>query len=157
MAIFKIEAGERYTLEGVLWYIYDDNIHDNKIIYKNAIGASINNPALDMILCQKLYDKMTGVRYKQMELCLSEYETNNVNFSMFVNIVDDIANLIFNKTQCQIVYAIHANTDNLHAHFVVNMVRYIDGKKLKIDYTFTKKLKIGISDIMNIYGLNKIL
>lgn len=69
----------------------------------------------------------------QVILSLAEAKISGREDTMrFQQAVKDISYLLFRQYQCQIAYAIHSNTDNLHAHFIINSVRYVDGYKLQI-------------------------
>lgn len=47
MAIFKIEPHEQYTLKGMLDYISDATVHDNQILFTDALYAINKNPFLN--------------------------------------------------------------------------------------------------------------
>ena len=50
MAIFKIEPHEQYTLKGMLDYISDATVHDNQILFTDALYAINTNPLYDMMI-----------------------------------------------------------------------------------------------------------
>ena len=64
--------------------------------------------------------------------------------------------MLFDRYKCQIAYAVHGNTDNLHAHYVLNSVRYVDGYKLQIGPAELCQLKDKISEILDVYGFKEI-
>lgn len=56
----------------------------------------------------------------------------------------------------QVIVTTHTNTNNMHNHFVVNSVSFVDGKKYpnkKDTYAFIRKVS---DDICNEYGLSTI-
>lgn len=65
MAIFKIEPHEQYTLKGMLDYISDAIVHDNQILFTDALYAINTNPLYDMMIIKLL----KGI-YKQITLQL---------------------------------------------------------------------------------------
>ena len=75
----------------------------------------------------------------------------------FRQVVKNISYLLLRQYQCQVAYAIHGNTDNLQAHFIINSVRYVGGYKLKIGKSELYRLKALVSDILDSYGFSRIL
>lgn len=75
MAIFKIEPHEQYTLKGMLDYISDATVHDNQILFTDALYAINTNPLYDMMIIKLLNCKTAGVQYKQITLSLNEEES----------------------------------------------------------------------------------
>lgn len=79
---------------------------------------------MDMLLIKKLYNKTGGLQYKQIILSLEEAESIEKNWAGFIAVSEEAARAIAYITGCQVAYAVHSNTDNLHTHFVVNSVRF---------------------------------
>lgn len=53
----------------------------------------------------------------------------------------------------QVILAVHTNTDNLHMHFLVNSVSFVDGKKARGMDTNYRKLRAVLDKTCNEYGL----
>ena len=155
MAIFKIEPHEQYTLKGMLDYISDAKVHDNQILYADALYASNINPLYLMILTKILYFKTSGVQYKQITLSLNEEESEQQ--TDFICLCQEAAWLLCNYTNCQLAYAVHGNTDNLHTHFILNSVSYLDGHKLHLGWQDTAYLKSKINDLLQKYKFSLIV
>lgn len=155
MAIFKIEPHEQYTLKGMLDYISDANAHDNQILYTDALYTSNSYPLCGMMLTKILYYKTNGVQYKQITLSLNEEESERQ--TDFIYLCQEAAWLLCNYTHCQLAYAIHGNTDNLHIHFILNSVSYLDGHKLHLDWQDTASLKSKINELLQRYGFSLII
>lgn len=155
MAIFKIEPHEQYTLKGMLDYISDANAHDNQILYTNALYTSNKYPLCGMMLIKILYYKTNGVQYKQITLSLNEEESERQ--TDFICLCQEAAWLLCNYTHCQLAYTIHGNTDNLHIHFILNSVSYLDGHKLHLDWQDTASLKSKINELLQRYGFSLII
>lgn len=156
MAILRIITSEQYTLDGMLKYIIDSEKHIHGIVYYNAIGVDPFFCSRDMLLCKLLYQQLKGVQYKQIILAFTEVETLTIDADYFIKPVIEVAQLIHELTNCQIAYAIHNNTDNIHVHFVVNTVRISDGKKVQINNEVTRILKEKINYIFKKYDLDMI-
>lgn len=157
MSILKIEPHERYTLQGMINYIRDEEDHSNQIIYYNTCYADYENPALSMFLIKQLNNKGTGVQYKQITLSLTEDESIIENQPQFISVVKQTAYLLAEYTNCQVAFAVHANTPNLHAHFIINSVRFTDGYKLQLNYGDLNCLKEEISKRLMYYGFSPII
>lgn len=68
-----------------------------------------------------------------------------------------LADMMFVRYSCQIAWAIHGNTDNLHAHFIMNTVNYMNGSKFQIRKEELYNLKVIVSSILSEYGFSEIL
>lgn len=156
MSILKIEAHERYTLKGMLDYIQDKKKHDNEIVYYNTCYSSTAFPLISMLVTKQLYNKCTGIQYKQIILSLETEESLQNNYNQYIKATYEIASLLANILHCQIAYAIHANTDNLHTHFIVNSVRFDNGHKLQIGTNELILIKRKINEILSIHNLSLI-
>lgn len=51
----------------------------------------------------------------------------------------------------QIVYSVHEDTDNLHIHFVLNTVSYVDGKKFTESPAELWRFKEYVGKLINRY------
>lgn len=158
MSTLKILNGTYRTLEGMIQYITDDGGHDNGVLFYSARGADPYRAARDMLNVQAAYNNLRGNEYMQVILSLSDEDiTCQEDMLSFQQAVIDISWIMFKEYQCQVAYAIHGNTDNLHAHFVINAVRYVDGYKLQISKSALYQLKALVSDILDQYGFSRIL
>ena len=152
MAIFHKVSESKYTMEGILRYITDQNGHDEKVISFSGFGLNLYYPVRDMLITKYLYSKTGGSDYKHFVLFME----HNPEINSFLSAAKKIAEALYRFTGCQLVYAIHANTDKIHMHIVFNSVRYSDGSKLditnRIDFTM-----INICNkILRSYGLEKV-
>lgn len=156
MAILKIVPGERYTLAGMIDYIGNTATHDDDILDENGVYVSNANHLMDMLLIKKLYNKTGGLQYKQIILSLEEAESIEKNWAGFIAVSEEAARAIAYITGCQVAYAVHSNTDNLHTHFVVNSVRFSDGYKIQLNRNTTILMKSVISQILEQYAFNPV-
>lgn len=155
MSILKVEAHERYTLNGILSYIVDQEQHNNSVLYADAIYAARQNVLTDMLVTKQLFNKITGVEFKQLTLSLNSYESDRQ--TQFINLSLQAAYQLANYTKCQIAFAVHANTDNLHTHFIVNSVSFVDGHKMQLNWKDLDALKGSINGLLISYGFSTIL
>lgn len=155
MAVFRIIPGQQYTGNGMIAYIYNKEIHDGMII-PFSVGADPANGYTDFILTKLLYNKPGGVQYKQFMLSLTQKETIDDFYNRpyeIIKMFTDIADEIACKFGVQIMGAIHGNTDNIHAHYILNSVSFVDGHKIQI----SKKDLFEIKQIINAYLHNMCL
>ncbi len=156
MAILKIEKHERYTLNGMIEYLRDDTKHNQQVYFFNSIYASPNKPLLDMMIVKMLHEQVGGRQYRQMVLSLTEEESCPEYYNAFLAASWKAAVEIARYFKCQVVFAIHANTDNIHTHFVLNSVSFYDGRKIQISKADTKNLKDLLNGILQEFGFNKV-
>lgn len=157
MATLTLYNGTNMTLTGMIDYIASNKTHDNLVLDYCAKGADPFRAARDMLNVKKYYNKMNGNEYVQMVLSLEETEINSESDIMrFKGVVKDTADMLFERYKCQLAYAVHGNTDNLHVHYVLNSVRYVDGYKLQIGPAELYGLKDMISRILAVYEFNLI-
>ena len=73
---------------------------------------------------QRYYRKKKQRRLYHLMVSFPSTE-EDVNYVKMV--AENVANKFFEKHQ--VYYGIHEDTDNLHIHFAINAVSYVDGKK----------------------------
>lgn len=158
MAVFRVIPGQQYTGNGMITYIYDKEVHEGLII-PFSVGADPANGYTDFMLTKVLYNKSGGVQYKQFMLSLTQKESIDDFCNRTYEIVKmftDIADEIACKFGVQIMGAIHGNTDNIHAHYILNSVSFIDGHKIQISKKDLFELKSMINEYLYKLGLNPI-
>ena len=132
-----------------------DGVHGTIYIHLQRINRYLRNK---VIMVKAAYNKRGGNEYVQIIVSLMEGEIIcQDDVARFQSASRAIADMMFNKYCCQIAYAVHGNTDNLHAHFVINSVRYVDGYKLQLGKKELFQLKTIVSDILNQYGFSRLL
>lgn len=133
MAIIKIKSTN--NMKNLINYIQDDKSHDDNILYYNAIGVDPAAATRDMQLCKMAYCKTKGSQGKHLIVALSKQEEEKVVADNNIEkTADKIAYIIYSNTGCQVAYAVHGNTDNLHIHYALNSVRIADGYKMQMNY-----------------------
>lgn len=147
MAIIKIKSTNNMT--NLINYIQDDKSHNDNILYYNAIGVDPAAAARDMQLCKMAYCKTRGSQGKHLIVALTKQEEakivadNNIEKT-----ADKIADIIYSNTRCQVAYAVHGNTDNLHIHYALNSVKIADGYKMQMNYKDKYRLEAEIKSAL---------
>jgi len=152
MAIFHKVSESKYTMEGILRYITDQNGHDEKVISFSGFGLNLYYPVRDMLITKYLYSKTGGSDYKHFVLLME----HNPEMTVFLNAAERIAGAMYQLTGCQLVYAIHTNTDKIHMHMILNSVRYTDGSKLDINNQLYFTMITVCNKILLQYGLEMV-
>ena len=92
--------------------------------------------AADEMMQVKAYYKKTGGRVALHGIIsVDEEESDKKNAGNLMCLISDLLDDIFPEHQA--VYAVHANTENLHVHFIINTVG-LDGKKIHMDKAFMR-------------------
>lgn len=158
MATLTIYSDHRRTLDGIIKYIASNEEHNNAVRYYSANGVDPFRAARDMLDVKKSYGKLNGTEYLQIIVSLGEEEYESPeDLSRFIQAMTALADMMFVRYSCQIVWAIHGNTDNLHAHFIMNTVNYMNSSKFQIRKEELYNLKVIVSSILSEYGFSEIL
>lgn len=124
---------------------FDENSYHSVInyIFSHATSTggstrSTETAADEMVYIANYFNKNKGKRLRHSMLSFSKEE----------RVTPDIANNYalgikeYYADEFQIVYAVHNNTDDVHIHFVMNQISFIDGHRYagkKQDYYGFKK------------------
>ncbi len=152
MAVSHKAPESKYTLEGIIRYITNQCCHDERVIYYAGIGTQPYCAIRDMLLTKQLYSKTDRSQYKHIILLMGQ-DTDESNFIAATN---EIAKAFYILTGCQLVYAVHANTDKLHMHMVINSIRYNDGTRLNVNNRMYFTMINICNRILERYGLEKV-
>lgn len=101
---------------------------------------------------KELYNKTDGRQYKHYVLSFAPNEINTENAKIYAK---EFAEKCFGE-RFEVAVGIHVNSEGgkIHAHFVVNSVSFVDGKKLHFGKEDLEQFK-NINDcIAKQYGLN---
>lgn len=145
-----INAGRRYPrdsdIKNLLKYIAGKNGKKATVRYYNGKGLP-KDPGLAakrMIIIQKYFGKTDKRRVYHFVLSFPETVTDVIHVRLAAENVADF----FYKTH-QVYYGVHEDTDNLHVHFAVNAVSYVDGKKWHHSKNELKKIEEKIEGIID--------
>lgn len=121
---------ESYTndkdIKNMVNYIAGNCSGKEKTRYCNGRGLPKDSKkaANCIIKTQRYYGKGNRRRIYHFILSFPHY-FDDANYVKLV--AESIADMIYEKYQ--VYYGVHEDTDNLHIHFAVNAVSYVDGKK----------------------------
>ena len=91
----------------------------------DSYGCGSSDPVAAMMAVKRVHNKCGGVQCAHF--VLSPAPEDQVSDSMMLEIADDFTRL-FKKHQS--VFAVHTNTDNIHAHIILNSVGF-DGTRFR--------------------------
>jgi len=113
-------------IRNLLAYIAGESKNKEKTRYYNGRGLPKDYKMATKVISkvQKKYGKANKRRLYQLFVSFPK-EIDDANYVKLV--AENIANLLFDKHQ--IYYGVHEDTDNLHIHFAINAVSYVDGRK----------------------------
>lgn len=161
MAIFKVEPKSKQhdLLEKLIYignpqaspvglchtsFLSDKYAFDEIILIKNIHKSPTNNT-------------LAGRQFFDYELSLPENESARLNdfFICLKEVTEFISN--FNGECYQTISYIHTNTDNLHAHILMNNIDMLRGKRFNLSSVQLYKMKEGISNILLNHSFEPIL
>ncbi len=172
MAIFHYISDSRYTLDGVIRYIRgrlkkgndvrQTSKHYGNVSDYDGLYVSPEQAAMDMLLFKNICSKEGGSQYKHFVLSLEENELVGYLSRITVeglnrwDVFWDVAWAIQNITKCQLVYAVHTNTKNIHMHIIINPIRMDTYQKLNINYQMFYVMIKTLNEILRRYRLCEI-
>jgi hypothetical protein len=117
-----------------------------KTLFCNGKGVSKDSDKAikQMIQVQKYYKKDN---HRRMYHIVVSFPSDMTSEERIKHWAESIAEMFFERYQ--VYYGIHTSTDNLHIHFAVNAVSYVDGKKWHLSKKEMKTLKTCIWEICN--------
>ena len=122
--------------------------------------VSCRYPFEEMMFVKQCYlmpinDTLQGKYFFEFVVSVPEEESNDLqNFSAAVK---DINSFLANAHgKYQTLSCIHLNTDNLHAHLIMNNIDWMNGTRLNLDIKNFYAIREGISNILSTYGFSMI-
>ena len=120
------------------YYDVTNYILNHATYFGAANIQSINNAADEMLNVAIVFNKNKGKRVRHSVLSFGAWE------SVTPEMADEFAQkiILHYADRFQILYAVHTNTDEVHIHFVMNMVSFVDGSRYdgkKADYYAFRK------------------
>lgn len=131
-----LSQGAPIQMENELKYV----MNDIKTLQGLYIGSrhitDVNNATNEMMQVKDFYGKLGGRIALHGIISLAQEESDSKNAGKLMYLLNDLMQEIF--PEHQVVYAVHANTENLHIHFIANTVG-LDGRKIHMDKQFMRK------------------
>lgn len=132
MAVFKMVTNEFYkepeSVPELINYVMDSQKTEDHYIGGNCIlpGSTIDDVILQFQVVKNVWGKNDGVQFIHFIVSFS-YEENVEPRQAYISAYH--ISTYFDGLY-QVVYGVHQDTENLHIHFLVNSVSYIDGRKI---------------------------
>ena len=116
-----------YALHGLLKYIFTDKSSEDGRMCRfcGSYCTNIYSAEAEMMAVKNYFLKNDGRGARHFVVSLG---SSSLFFPAEANTLAQKVCCYYGK-EYQIVYAVHENTKNLHIHFVMNTVSYIDGHK----------------------------
>ena len=131
---FKKEAYPRNKdIKKLIGYIAGENDGKERTRYRRGEGVSPDpkKAAEQMIKVQKFYKKagknFGGKASRRIYHYIVSFPSTVDDVNCVVLAAMEIADIF--SGQYQVYYGVHEDTENLHIHFAINAVSYVDGKK----------------------------
>lgn len=119
----------------------------------NVSSNDIKSVVQEMMEVKNFYEKPDGRTALHMIISLDECESDISNAGKLLSLCNDVLKKLFPNNQA--VFAVHTNTDNLHAHLIINSVG-LNGKKIHQDNNFIKqKVHTTINQAAKRYGFTQ--
>lgn len=119
----------------------------------NISTCDVPTAVSEMMATKRFFGKESGRAALHMIISLPEAESDASNASKLMQLCDAVVKEVFPNNQA--VYAVHANTENLHVHIIVNSVG-LDGKKIHQDDKFMRNvLHPCVNKYASIYGFTQ--
>lgn len=153
---YKSYYPENKDIKNLIAYIAGKgkNRYSEKVAYIGAYGVKKNfkKAAEQFIKMQNALGKAKKRRVYHM--CIS-FEKDIDNPDIVVQAAKAIGEEIFKKYQ--VFFGVHTSTDNLHIHFAINAVSYVDGRKWHTSKPKFQEIKENILELVNdVMGENKL-
>ena len=129
---WKNEKYEKNSdIRKLLGYIAGEGSHKEKeYSITGARGLSLNEKeAAKQVI--KLQEKLNKRGKRRIAHVIVSFPRRIQNVELVHGIAEDIADYLFEKYQ--VFYGVHTSEDNLHVHFAINRVSYVDGLKMHLD------------------------
>lgn len=115
-------------------------------------GVTPYNPEqmiYQMTMVKKCYGREQS-GWRQLKHIIASFKKEwNVSPNLALMIAYEIAE--YYAGAYQICFGIHQNTDNIHIHFILNTVSYIDGKLFSEGIFEFKKFKLYVNQVIGMY------
>ena len=142
--IWKVE----YRLDHVIEYIENENKTKDKRLV-TGINCTEFNAYQEMMIAKKQFNKTGGILGYHAYQSFNGYEVlPEVAHEIGVKLAEELWGDRF-----QVIVTTHTNTKNIHNHFCINSVSFVDGKKYydsKKSYSFMRRIS---DELCEDYGL----
>lgn len=151
MSILKFANGKnrgKEALRHALNYIMNPEKMPSNLISGN--GVSMRTPCEDMETVQALFGKNTGRRYIHYIISFDK----DISEEMALEVAEEAASYF--ADDFQYILSVHTNTENNHAHVIVNAVNIRTGNKFSQSRADMLKFRCWVNDCLLKRSLNLI-
>ena len=134
MIVFK-EINNSYSDIGSVYdvphYIFRDKSESGYVMNTYSGGLhiiDICNTSNEFMMVKRYFGKLFGRQIKHFVVSFDNDDRSWITPRLAYEIGVKICQYYFGSNQ--IVFSVHTNEDNLHIHFCVNTVSFVDGRKL---------------------------
>lgn len=140
-------TGTHAIQDGINYILNPKKTSDSLI---NGNGVSLQTPAQDIETIQFLLGKNFGRKYLHLILSFDVGVSPEVAYT-----VTDECTEFFSE-QFQYIFAIHKNTENVHAHIIISAVNIQTGKKFSQSRSEMLKFRDHFNEILEAHRLNPV-
>ena len=98
-----------------------------KAIFSDGFAVDLNHAAEQIHAVKSFWCETDGRQMVHFILAFDGYENVSLDNDEIIQIAERFCGLFYNRFQ--IVYGVHFDSGNIHIHFAMNNVSYIDGKR----------------------------
>ena len=98
-----------------------------KAIFSDGFAVDPNHAAEQIHAVKSFWCETDGRQMVQFILAFDDYENVSLDNDEIIRIAERFCGLFYDRFQ--IVYGVHFDSGNIHIHFAMNNVSYIDGKR----------------------------
>lgn len=124
--VFGYQEHHKFYDENAYWDATHYITNPQKAVYTGGCNlTSLDTASKEMEETAKSFGKNSGKRIRHSELSFSREE------GVTAEQANQFAQAIIQHyaPEYQIIYAVHGNTENVHIHFVMNQISYVDGHR----------------------------
>ena len=145
----EYSAEDYQALKDVLAYAKDEEKTEHEF-FCDGINCNVAMARDQFITVKEQFGKTDGIQAYHGYLSFKE---NEVTPEQAQQIGMEFARKMWGK-RFQVLVATHMNTDNLHNHFVINSVSYVDGKKYEQRRSQYAEFRAASDKLCREYGLS---
>ncbi len=135
-------------IDKVINYIANDVKTENKA-FVTGINTTLDNSVSDMNLTKRRFNKQDGILGYH---CYQSFKGKEISNENAHQLGIDLANELWGD-RFQVIVTTHTNTKNIHNHFFINSVSFVDGKKLYNNKENLAILRETSDNLCTDYGL----
>ncbi|MBQ2836273.1 MAG: relaxase/mobilization nuclease domain-containing protein [Clostridia bacterium] len=125
--------------DNVIDYVSNKDKTDNKK-YVSGLNCLPETAFKEMSIVKKQYNKTNGILGFHAYQSFKGYEvTSNEAHEIGIRLAEELWGNRF-----QVIVATHTNTKNVHNHFFINSVSFVDGKDNKVNYAIMRRTSDNI-------------